>query len=76
MNPRRLVKATVHEACESVRRYRRVYRVPADIAISAHYRGSTIPDCISKPTVENTIAIKFAKRFAEQYDSYVTDSTP
>ena len=72
MNPRRLVRATVHEACESVRRFQPVYRVPADIAISAHYRDTTIPDCVSKPTVENNIAIKFAKQFAEQYNSYVT----
>ena len=67
MNPRRLVRATVHQACESVRYYRPVYRVPADVAISAHYRESTIPDCVSKPTIENNIAIKFAKQFAERY---------
>lgn len=66
-NPRRLVRATVHEACESVRTYKPVLRVSADVAISAHYRDTTIQGCVSKPTLENTIAIKFAKQFAERY---------
>lgn len=69
INPRRLVRLTVHEACESVWQYKKVYQVPANVAISAHYRDVTIPDCVSKPLVENTIALKFAKPFVELFSN-------
>ena len=67
IKPLNLVRLTVHESCESVRFYRPVYWVPPEVGISAHYRESSIQECVSKPTKENTIAIRFAKGYAERF---------
>ena len=67
IKPLLLVRLTVHESSESLRSYQPVYWVPPEVGISAHYRESSVPDCISKPTKENTIAIRFAKGYAERF---------
>lgn len=67
INPRLLVRGTVHEACESVKSYQKVYNVPPEEGINGHYREHSIPECTSKPTLTNTAAIKFAKRYAERF---------
>lgn len=67
INPLHLVRVTVHESCESVRSYKPAFHVPPEIGISAHYRENSIQECTSLPTIENTIAIKFAKKYSELY---------
>ena len=70
IKPLHLVRGTVHQACEGVKHYQPAYHVPPYYGINAHYREESIPDCKSRPTIKNLIAMKLANQYTERFHNF------